>query len=295
MKKHLLLLFMTALVIHSQAQIIYSENFSGGQLPLGYVLFNLDGLTPDDPDLSNMADSAWTIKSITAQGFQGGLCAFSVSWYEGDEGPSDDWMVLPAIGLGADPYLSWTALAITSSGDFRDQYQVFVSSEGNTIEDYILLSSIFDTGSEGEFAEPTNREISLSEFAGETVFVAFRNWTQPYNPDLPSGPGNGGNELALDNITVSDGPVSVNNFDDISTNVDVFPNPTSDILNITSASPIGNFKLFNATGQLVLSKYTNQSNYSIDVKEFPIGAYNLVIETNGTTISRQVIPILLIK
>ena len=177
----------------ASAQILYSEDFESG-FPTDIVLANLDGLTPDDPDLVTMADSAWTVRFISTQSFGNGVGsngAFSVSWYQGDEGPSNDWMILPAVTLGSDPYLSWTAMAITSSGDFRDQYQVFVATGGQTIDDFITAAPVFDTGSMGEEIEETAHVIPLGDYANETVYIAFRNFTQPYDSSQPTGPGNG--------------------------------------------------------------------------------------------------------
>jgi hypothetical protein len=291
MKTIYTLLFI-GLVSFSNAQVIYSEDFSGSLMPVGYALFNLDGLTPDDPDLVNLTDSAWTVKYISAQGFTGGYAAFSVSWYEGDEGPSDDWMVLPEVALGSDPYLSWTGMAITSSGDFRDQYQVFVSASGGDIEDYILLSPVFDTGNEGELDEPVTHEISLMDYAGETVRIAFRNWTQPYNPDLPTGPGNGGNELAIDDIIVSEGPVNVT---ELSAGVDIrtFPNPCDDDLNIYVGNQPGKVQVSvtGMTGETVLSgTYPVESGMvKVDVSEIATGTYTLLVSGDELVHSRQIV------
>ncbi len=274
------------------AQIIFSEDFSEGSMPSNFTLVNLDGLIPDDPDLDNLEDSAWTVKNITSQGFAGGNCAFSVSWYENDEGPSDDWMILPPIVLGMDPYLTWDAMAITSSGNFRDQYQVFVSDGGGSIDDYILLSPVFDTGATGEEITQTTRSISLNDYANETVYIAFRNNTQPYNPDLPSGPGNGGNELAVDNIIVSQGPVNVsaslivNSFD-----VELFPNPSNGddlqlkLGNDSGASMNGklNVAIYSALGQCVQTlNFNNPSSLmTLDVADFASGTYTIQLLWNN--------------
>ena len=150
-------LFAAFLFSGLSSQIVFEEYFDNG-MPAAVVLENLDELTPDDPDLATMADSAWTVRNVSAQGFGGGSgsnAAFSVSWYVGDEGPSDDWMILPGVDVGNDPYLSWTGMAITSSGDFRDQYQVFVVSEGQDIANFFLAAPIFDTGQTGEDIEET--------------------------------------------------------------------------------------------------------------------------------------------
>lgn len=180
------------------SQTLLSEDFENGW-PEGYTLINVDGLTPDDPSLIGLADSAWSIRYITQAGWNSN-CAFSVSWYVNDEGPSDDWMILPPLDLGANTVISWVGMAITSSGNFRDRYQVAISTGGPAIEDFEENALLFDTGSMGEEITPQNRMINLADagYANQTVYIAFRNFTAPY-----TGPGTGGNELMIDDIEVT--------------------------------------------------------------------------------------------
>ncbi len=279
------------------AQIIYSEDFENG-MPDDYVLANLDGLTPDDPDLINMADSAWTVKSISAQGFgngNGSKAAFSVSWYVNDEGPSNDWMILPAVTLGADPYLQWTGMAITSSGDFRDQYQVFVVTGGQTVEDYLLASPLFDTGQEGEQTEETPHSLFLGDFAGETVYIAFRNTTQPYDPNGPDGPGNGGNELVIDNIVVSEGPVSTNDISSRTNSFSLYPSVNNGAFTLEFLNRSGSqtFRIIDMQGKVVYSANISENaalysqEYALDLN---IGHYQAVlVDENGNIATQRIV------
>jgi hypothetical protein len=201
-------------------------------------------------------------------------------------------MILPAIELGSDPYLSWTAMAITSSGLYRDQYQVFVSAGGGTIEDYILLSPIFDTGSLGEIDEPTERSVSLSSFANQTVYIAFRNTTQPYDPDGGNGPGNGGNELVVDNITVSQGPLNVaENAQDI--NISVYPNPAQgNELNIqlrNSESAI--IEVISTNGQIVARENSvkGTNSHRISIANLANGTYTVRVVQDAKVMTSPVV------
>jgi hypothetical protein len=203
-------LFATACVFSmavSAQTTVFFDDFEGNSLE-GYTLHNLDGLVPDDGDLATMEDSAWTIRSIGAQGWTFNRSAFSVSWYVNDEGPSDDWLVTPAITIAGDAVLEWNGLAITSSGNFRDRYQVFVSN-GSDLTSLEEATLVFDTGAEGELITPQSRSVNLATegFANQTIYIAFRNFTQPFGSN-PGGPGNGGNELAIDNIKVTDNSTS---------------------------------------------------------------------------------------
>lgn len=232
MKKVYFIALMFA-AISLQAQTYFFDDFESNSLD-GYTLFNLDGLVPDDPDLVSMTDSAWTIKTITSQGWTHGRSAFSVSWYVNDAGPSDDWLITPAIAVGEGAMLSWDAMAITSSGNFRDQYQVFVAT-APTLEAFSETAPIFDTGNVGELATPQNRSINLSAlgYSNQTIYIAFRNWTQPFTSGSPGGNGNGGNELCIDNILV-EGVSSVADRTQNTGQVKVYPNPAiGDFVNIS--------------------------------------------------------------
>lgn len=284
--------------IGANSQIAFEEYFDNG-MPESFVLENLDGLTPDASELSTMADSAWTVRFISAQGFAGGQgsdAAFSVSWYEGDEGPSDDWMILPGVELGADPYLSWTALAITSTGDFRDRYQVFVVTEGQAIENFFLAAPIFDTGDNGEEIEETFRQLQLSDFANQTVYIAFRNFTQPYDPDQPTGPGNGGNELAIDNIVVSDGPLNVREVQSENINLRVWPQPAVNHLRFEMSAPVSylRWSVFDLNGRMLMSEQNDmplaaKTPVSIQTSHLSAGSYILRIDTEEGFITTKII------
>jgi hypothetical protein len=226
--KKMYFIAMLFATIQTQAQVYFFDDFESQSLE-GYTLYNLDGLTPDDPGLATMADSAWTVRFISSQGWEYGYSAFSVSWYVNDEGPSDDWLVTPAIEIGEEATLSWSAMAITSSGVFRDRYQVFVANSPD-LAAFGAAAPLFDTGSEGEEPTPQERSLDLTAagFANETIYIAFRNWTQPYQPGSPGGNGNGGNELCIDNVKVEGSATSVNEVNTRIGKVELFPNPVFD-------------------------------------------------------------------
>lgn len=299
MRTHITCLMMACAMVLS-AQVVYELDFDSG-FPDGMTLVNLDGLTPDDPDLATMADSAWTIRNISAQGFGGGsgsTAAFSVSWYEGDDGPSDDWMILPGVAVGPDPYLNWSAMAITSSGNFRDQYQVFVVTGGGTIEDYIFASPLFDTGEMGEEITETYHSLSLSDFADQTIYIAFRNFTQPYDSGEPTGPGNGGNELAVDNIVVSNGPLALEE-SSLLEHWSISPNPSSDgIIRMELSTKMNEVTLevdlLDLQGRVVkaldrIPATVQSSLITYDVKDIPSGHYLMRLSSGSSAYTKSVV------
>lgn len=266
----------------TNAQVFF-DDFEEGNTLDGYTLYNLDGLTPNAEELIALEDSAWTILSVSAQGWEFGRSAFSVSWYEDDQGPSDDWLITPPIEIGEGAILEWDAMAITSTGDFRDRYQVFISSSPD-LEDLGLLAPEFTMGDTGEVDFPIHRTLDLAAlgYANETIYVAFRNNTQPYNPGEPEGPGNGGNELAIDNIEVNDNSsLGVDEHSSVEF-LKVQPNP------IPSGSPITvSFSLKKASEIAVeVIDITGKVQYQISNRTLPAGAS--IVNLNAEKLSKGI-------
>lgn len=269
-------LWMLAMVVgigaNAQSQIFF-DDFEDGDLE-GYTLYNLDGLVPDDPDLETMEDSAWTVRFISSQGWTFGNSAFSVSWYVNDAGPSNDWMISQAIAIGPGAMLEWDAMAITSSGDFRDRYQVFIGPSAD-LADYEILAPVFDTGDTGEVDMPVHRMIDLAElgYENETIHIAFRNTTEGFDPEQPIGPGNGGNELAIDNIEVS--TVLSTDEPEVFKQLQVFPNPAAQNINLAfhlESSEDAVLELVDITGKVLRVERLGK---------LAIGEHLIELERNG--------------
>jgi beta-glucosidase len=92
----------------------------------------------------------------------------------------------------------------------------------------------------------------------------------PYNPLFPYDYGLTGNEpVNIDNTVIS--------------NVTVFPNPASKIININCASQISGIRIYNLQGVLVYSgnNYSENEHFSVNISELKSGAYCLVILGNN--------------
>lgn len=115
-----------------------------------------------------------------AEYFQQGLyqdgskCAVSYSYLSG---PGvlhpDNWMVSPEFEVGeGEKYLSFfTSTANPMSGDIYEHYAIYVIPEGGTIDDGIL---VYETTMDTNVV--TEHVVDLSDFAGETISLAFRHY-----------------------------------------------------------------------------------------------------------------------
>ncbi|NOX47413.1 MAG: T9SS type A sorting domain-containing protein [Chlorobi bacterium] len=72
-------------------------------------------------------------------------------------------------------------------------------------------------------------------------------------------------------------------------NIQVFPNPTSKLVNIKSDVQIKNIKVYNYAGQMILDKKTNNNFYEINTSQFETGIYFFRVETELGIVSERVI------
>ena len=192
---------LTGLMLSSaplSAQVVYSENFrspsmpgtegttrcdtaAGGagtyDFPLGWLLRNVDNRTPNAAVA--YVNEAWEVREDFS--FNVNNCvAFSTSWYS-PAGAANDFMWSPPISVPAGgAALSWKAVAYDAA--YADGYEVRVMPSasgpptggsgviGNQITNSTVVFSIA-----AENSAWTTRTVNLAAFAGQSVYVGFRN------------------------------------------------------------------------------------------------------------------------
>lgn len=189
MKKTLLSIIAgLSCALSMDAQVLYYEDFDGIGGPTaggagtytfasGMLLRNVDNRTPD----ANVAyvNEAWERREDFNFSVSDS-CAFSTSWYA-PAGAADDWMWTSLIGpLPANAVLSWNA--VTYDPSFADGYEVRIMTSlqgpptggtgviGNQVTNSTVLYS-----TTAENTTWTARSASLSSYAGQSVYIAFRN------------------------------------------------------------------------------------------------------------------------
>lgn len=181
-----------------QKGTLFSEDFESFQdedyLPVSWIVVDGDKGTPDD----TFYDKAWRVAKSSKMG---GKVAVATSYYVTPV-DADDWMILPAIKIETSTFLSWAAMSLTSSGNYPDSYEVYVSTTtqdvaGCTAATGKMIKQVVDeswatTATSKPGAGVKNHEVDLSEFAGKNVYIAFRLMTSA----------DAGSELGIDNIKV---------------------------------------------------------------------------------------------
>ena len=176
MNKKLLSIIAAAFVtIAMQAQQTYfSTSFDEG-IPPTFTLWDMDQNEPstDMAKLGFAVGKAWI---AVADGNDNNIAACSTSWYK-KAGTSDDWMILPEITISdSEAQLQWRARAYDK--EYRDGYKVLAAIiDGDDVE---LLPDLFDTANplfttSKENQAWTRHEVSLANYVGKTIRIAFVN------------------------------------------------------------------------------------------------------------------------
>jgi hypothetical protein len=293
----LTMLFAFAMSVSAQT-VLFEEDFeSSALIPETFTLINNDGFTPNEGD-EMWTDSAWTVVTSSRPELEGTQVAAALSYYtDMGDATADDWMILPAITLGSASTLSWDAMSLTSSGNYPDDYQVIIAEvdAGNDpTVDYMFSNGtiLLDQDAEWCSAAVSNpgeglhhHEIDLSDYAGQEVWIAFRQNT-----------GNGGGYLiAVDNIMVEEGSsTGILNIENNQT-FTVYPNPTQEIANIRfNADEIanGSISVYDITGRMVKEmNLTNlaigRNNVEFNVSDLQTGTYIVTLTLNNKVTTQK--------
>jgi len=240
-----------------QPTTLLFEDFEG-PFPAGWTTINNDGLTPDTA--VGFISDAWVITPDLDNPTSGDSVATSTSWYS-PAGTADDWLISPSVSLGTfGNKLSFKAKSY--DGSFPDGFQVFASTH-NVIDSFIQQDTLLTVTAQSPYW--TRYFVSLDSFdlAGETIYLAFRNNSEDQYL------------LSLDSIYVGiEHPVNTEELSHLP-EVRIFPNPTSQQLNIVTGKTIQKIEILTIGGQLILSSKSG----TVDVSQLPQGVYFIKICT----------------
>lgn len=207
--KTLILCVSAMLSLAAKAQNTYFATGFDEGIPSSFTLHDNDGRTPST-DMQKLGFAVGTPWITTEEGDEGNKVACSTSWYK-NAGQSDDWMVTGAIAVESDKAtLEWRSRA--SDKDYRDGFSVYISEKGTDISDFDKAAPALRVTK--ETFEWTKHSISLAEYKGKTIYVAFVNDSKDktclYLDDLFAGVPSSVGIKALDRVSRLYGDVPVN-------------------------------------------------------------------------------------
>lgn len=177
----LILVIKTNLV---NAQILFSEDFNSGSMPANFTTHDIDGFTP-----SPVLPCPFTGSFIVCQ-YSGETFAASPSLFT-SPAAADDWMITPLITLPNNTNAKTLEFDVRSGdANLMDGVEIYVSTNGNNPSDFLISAALYNTTLNGEPVNWTTRNIDLSSFSGQDIYIGFRN--NSYNKVV----------LGIDNIKV---------------------------------------------------------------------------------------------
>ena len=163
-RRFILLILPLAFVFMANAQsVILSEGFNDGQVPDGWTVIDHDG---DGYDWD-----ASFLHGVTTDIFSGSGMIASASHIYGVGGLTpDNWLISPAVVVPT--YAALSFYIKSQDKEYPDEYYSVYVSTVNSIEGFLQNTAVLQGMATGEWDWKT---VDLSEYAGETVYIAFRH------------------------------------------------------------------------------------------------------------------------
>ena len=178
-----------------------------------------------------------------------------------DDVDVDQWAISPAIIMpaNAEGYKLSYFVYMTAWEGIPTHYEVRVSTTASTaIEDFnVVLKNEQDS-----VRSYVQRVIDMSQFAGQTIRIAFRNIT-----------GMGGDAMMIDDIELSNTVVGINEVAEA--NLNLYPNPASSMVTVNADGIEGNVtvQVLDLNGRVMMQQQGNTQSFRFDVSTLAQGAY----------------------
>lgn len=287
MKKQLLFgAFLLGSFFTTNAQEIFNVDFSSTEVLTDWSLINADG------DGFNWTVDTEGFQQLVDNGFTGGV-ALSAS-FDNTQGPltPDNSLVSQAFTVPAGGATLTYKIGAVDPDFFEEHYAVYVIDAAEydaileglqadpptaTIGDYLALLTTPVIEETLTTVMATSKTVNIEGLDGESVRIVFRHYdvTDVFI-------------IALDDVVVSNGTADTEDF--TSNQLSVFPNPTSDIVNITNAVGLNAVQVMDINGRTVKSvNFNNVSEASINISNLTSGVYMMSIASENGTSTQKII------
>ena len=296
-----------------QTTLFFDDFESSLLLKPGYTLINNDHF-PMAAGEERWADSCWLVSTTSRTEMAGTHVAMASSYATmALTDRVDRWLILPSIALGSNSTLSWQALSTTSSGNFPDDYTVYIAP---SVDGFVPTVAYFEESANVLLSVAPENWSALVSRPGAGLGVHSINLKNKITPDAPTGwhdmnvwiafvlntdrytnpttgiPNgtSGGSALAIDNIKVVNGIITglENKLDAFSTSV--YPNPAVNEVNLafnSRNSGMAYISIVDLTGREVLnfkkSASSGPNKLKMDVSELTKGVYFIKTRVNNKT------------
>gem|GEM_PF-836719 len=286
----------------------------------GYTIINNDNF-PMAVGEEAWADSCWLVSTTARPELAGTHVAMAssiVTMAVTDR--VDRWLILPSIALGSNSTLSWQAMSTTTSGNYPDDYTVYIAPVTEGIPPTVAYfeengNILMNVAPENWSAAVSrkgdglaNRSINLknkvtqdapSGWYNRSVYIAFAINTDRYTNPTTGVPNatSGGSALAIDNIKVVDVVNTGLKDKQNSLGASVYPNPARNEVNVAfnlQRSGVAQISIRDLTGREVLNfnkrAGSGANELKMDVSELKKGVYMVrTFVDNKTNVTKLII------
>lgn len=185
---------------------------------------------------------------------------------------TNDWMISPRLALGASSnVLTFYSKGLTNDYSGGERYAVYVSTTNTEVASFTKIS-------QGNYIvapiEWTLNTYNLDAYANQNIYVAIRSLSVDEFIFM------------VDDFKVTTATLSTNDF--ASTHFNIYPNPATDVINISSKTGIevNGVKIIDLNGRIVK---TAGNVTSLSVGDLSVGVYMVQIETNSGTATTKIV------
>lgn len=200
-----------------------------------------------------------------------GFFAVSFSWYFQAFTP-DNTLTSPVISLPDNANLSLNfKVAAGDDGLFEEHYAVYVIPANSTFTG--TETPVFEETLDGGYLlAAKNVNVDISAYKGRNVQIVFRH----YNcSDIFY--------IGLDDVKILDNSLSVSDIK--KSEISIYPNPSSEVINIKNAEKIDTVRIIDMSGKVLITTSSTQ----IDIKNLAKGTYMINIYSGKGVISKKFI------
>ena len=240
-----------------------NEGFEDGGVPPCWTLLDEDGdganwfVYPAAPHTgdSSMASASWNGAPLTPE----------------------NYLILPQVTPGMDEHLTYWVAA--QDPDYAaENYSVVLSTTGTAAADFsVELFTEVLTTTTWEI-----REVDLSAYMGMDIYIAFKhfNVTDEF-------------VFKIDDVQwpteTSPCTVGLNEFNNVSYNVNIFPNPSATDVNFQSEENILSLDITDISGRLIKSLNVNNTQFILDRDELNSGVYFVTMNFEAGSMTQKLI------
>ncbi|MCF8296111.1 MAG: T9SS type A sorting domain-containing protein [Saprospiraceae bacterium] len=242
------------------------NNIASSTMPYSMGFEQSDDLVGWKVINANNDENSWLWLANGANANTGtGYCYYSFSTTNN----ADDWIVSKCLEFEAGKTYQLGFYYKVAASLYPEKLKVML---GSSQEVMALTTQIVDLGS---FINETYLQ-SLSTFTVPATGVYYLGWHAYSSANMWN--------LYVDDISISD-VTGVEELDEISS-LKIYPNPTTDLVNLVSDEKINSIKIYNSLGELIYDENPKSLFTTINIKYYKSGVYFFRIETDLKTSSK---------